>query len=453
MRKVSLLWGGLLGVLALTSLAWGIADSLRYANTPDDMVPYRKIEPYKRYFLVPLEYPGPGREYPEPDPSTLESVKIGYIGPLYREVHPKVSVTPQYFEIGQNMLRGAQMAIDEANARGGWRGILPYELVLKNDPVEQVDDTWMWGPVGSNVVDLIWKDKVWALFTTISSENSHILIRIALKAELPIMGTADTDPTFVETKIPWLFRCISDDRLQCYILAKYAYEKLGLKHIAIIRVNDRYGRVGVKEFREASRRLGRPVLFEVRYPRMSTDFSAQLARLEAARNIVDGVLAWGNDYETAHLVKKLRERGFDIPIFCSDRVITERFLKIAGPAAEGVIASCPWDPTSDDPVYLEFKKRYEERYGVPPETYAAHAYDGMNMLIQAIEKAGLNRAKIRDALDEYRIHPYHGVTGMIILNDIYTDVGPISIAIVKNGKFEFYSEEELGIHLCRYVKR
>jgi len=402
---------------------------------------------------VPLEYPGPGREYPEPDPSTLESVKIGYIGPLYREVHPKISVTPQYFEIGQNMLRGAQMAIDEANARGGWRGILPYELVLKNDPVEQVDDTWMWGPVGSNVVDLIWKDKVWALFTTISSENSHILIRIALKAELPIMGTADTDPTFVETKIPWLFRCISDDRLQCYILAKYAYEKLGLKHIAIIRVNDRYGRVGVKEFREASRRLGRPVLFEVRYPRMSTDFSAQLARLEAARNIVDGVLAWGNDYETAHLVKKLRERGFDIPIFCSDRVITERFLKIAGPAAEGVIASCPWDPTSDDPVYLEFKKRYEYSYGVPPETYAAHAYDGMNMLIQAIEKAGLNRAKIRDALDEYRIHPYHGVTGMIILNDIYTDVGPISIAIVKNGKFEFYSEEELGIHLCRYVKR
>ncbi|HDI00452.1 MAG: hypothetical protein DRP94_03860 [Candidatus Latescibacterota bacterium] len=452
MRRVSSLLSWLL-VLVSATLSWGIPDSLRYANTPDDMVPYRRIKPYKRYFLVPLEYTGPGREYPEPDPSTLKSVKIGYIGPLYRVLDPGISVTPQYFEIGQNMLRGAQMAIDEANARGGWRGILPYELVLKNDTAEQVDDTWMWGPVGSNVVDLIWKDKVWALFTTISSENSHILIRIALKAEIPIMGTADTDPTFVETKIPWLFRCISDDRLQCYILAKYAYEKLGLKHVAIIRVNDRYGRVGVKEFREASRRLGHPVLFEVRYPRMSTDFTAQLARLEAARKIVDGVLAWGNDYETAHLVREIRKRGFDVAILCSDRVITDRFLKIAGPAAEGVIASCPWNPESKDPVYLAFKERYQKRYGVPPETYAAHAYDGMNMLIEAIEKAGLNKAKIRDALDEYRIHPYHGVTGTIILNDVYTDVGPVSIAIVKGGKFHFYSEEELGIRLCRYVKK
>jgi len=101
-------------------------------------------------------------------------------------------------------------------------------------------------------------------------------------------------------------------------------------------------------------------------------------------------------------------------------VITDRFLKIAGPAAEGVIASCPWNPESKDPVYLAFKERYQKRYGVPPETYAAHAYDGMNMLIEAIEKAGLNKAKIRDALDEYRIHPYHGVTGTIILKTMFT---------------------------------
>ena len=64
----------------------------------------------------------------------------------------------------------------------------------------------------------------------------------------------------------------------------------------------------------------------------------------------------------------------------------------------------------------------KERFDEEPETYAAHAYDGMNMLIWAIQVAGLNRAKIRDVL-AYRPQPWPGVTGDIPFSAVLDDVG------------------------------
>lgn len=439
----------------ISSSVLGLKEDERYYSTPDDMIPYKRHEPYRRFFLdswnTGLEYTGPGREYTEP--SDIDSVKIGFLGPLYRVIPQEEgeAMPLQYFEMGQYMLHGAELAVEEANARGGYRGKLPYQMVKRNDPVVQVDHTWMWALFSTNVVDLCYNEKVWALFGTISGENSHIMIRIGLKVEIPMMNTADTDPTFTETAIPWLFRVISDDRIQCYVLAKYAYEKMGYKRIAVIRYNGRYGRVGVKEFREASQRLGHPLLIELKFNNGEKDFSKRLAWIKRLKP--DAVLVWGNGVECARIVKQMREMEMNQPVLGSDRMIYPKFLDIAGEAAEGVVATCPWDPTQENPLLSAFRERYRKRFGEEPETYAAHAYDGMNMLIEAIEEAGLNRAKIRDALEKRRTNIYHGVTGSIPLNDIYCDAGPISIAVVRNGKWVFISEEEAGIHLPRIVKK
>ncbi len=421
----------------------------RYFNTPDEMIPFKGQEPYVRFFLdshnTGLEYTGPGRDYPEP--TDLKSVKIGYVGPLYRVIANEHGdmMPAQYTRIGRNMLQGAELALEEANARGGFRGTLPFELVKKNDPVVQVDFGWMWAPFSKNVVDLCYKDRVWALFGTIGGENSHILIRIALKAEIPIMNTADTDPTFPETRIPWLFRVISDDRIESYTLAKYVYEVLGFTKVAVLRYNGRYGRVGTKEFREASRRLGHPLLIELKFVNGETDFTKRLEWIK--RLDPEAVLVWGNAVECAHIVKQMRTMGMTQRVLGSDRLIDPQFLKIAGDAAEGVIAANLWDPTQENAKLDAFKINYRERWNAEPETYAAHAYDGMTMLIEAINEAGLNRAKIRDALERRREDTFHGVTGEIPLNDVYTDVGPISIAIVKNGRWIFSSADDAGVGL------
>jgi branched-chain amino acid transport system substrate-binding protein len=123
---------------------------------------------------------------------------------------------------------------------------------------------------------MVYDDKVWAIFGSISSDTTHIALRVALRAAVPIVNSASTDPTIPETLIPWYFTDIQDDRVQCFTLARHIYDEVGLKRVAILRVNDRYGRFGVPKFRDASRRLGHPVVVEQKFMPYDTDFRRQL---------------------------------------------------------------------------------------------------------------------------------------------------------------------------------
>ncbi len=117
--------------------------------------------------------------------------------------------------------------------------------------------------------------------------------------------------------------------------------------------------------------------------------------------------------------------GMDQPYFACDRCLSEEFVEIAGDNAEGVICAYPWNPTRKDSRLKSFHEDFLKRFGEQPETYAAHGYDGMSMLIWAIQAAGLNRAKIRDVL-AYRSKPWHGVTGDIVLSAALDDVGTVA---------------------------
>jgi branched-chain amino acid transport system substrate-binding protein len=91
-----------------------------------------------------------------------------------------------------------------------------------------------------------------------------------------------------------------------------------------------------------------------------------------------------------------------------------------------------------------FRDAFTKRFGVEPDTYAAHGYDGMNLLIWAVQVAGLNRAKIRDVL-AYRSKPWPGVTGDIQLSAALDDVGEVFLAKFEEGKWTYFSREELGL--------
>jgi branched-chain amino acid transport system substrate-binding protein len=100
-----------------------------------------------------------------------------------------------------------------------------------------------------------------------------------------------------------------------------------------------------------------------------------------------------------------------------------------------VLATSPFNPDAANPKLIEFKKRYQARFGEPPNAYAAHSYDGTQMVIEAIRRAGLNRYLIRDALEEMR--HWDGVTGEINMDDVYTNRRPVCMAVVKDGKFVY----------------
>jgi ABC-type branched-subunit amino acid transport system substrate-binding protein len=405
-------------LVAATALAQ--EDELKeYGNTPEELRPFArfKSKPYKQFFVEPLEFLGPGREKPEAD---VDTVKIGIIAPL--------EMSHEAY-IGRPMLWGSQMAIDEANAAGGYKG-KPFKLVVRND-------TGLWGASANEIVSFSYEDKVWAIIGTVDGANTHIAIRVALKTEVPMMNVADSDPTLVETKIPWVFRNVADDRQMAYTLVYYLYKELGYRKVAILRANNRYGRFGVGEFKAGSVRLGRPapieINYEISYENFNPDFTIQMKRLERVKP--EAVVLWADAEAAGYIVKKMRERGLDIPVFASERVVTPAFLEIAGDAAEGVIATYPYDPNADIPELKAFNRAYRERYGRDPDTYAAHSYDGTNMIIEAILKVGLNRYLIRDALAEMKT--YSGITGEIVFDDAYSDRGPIVLVTVRNGAFVF----------------
>ena len=257
---------------------------------------------------------------------------------------------------------------------------IPFEMVVAND-------NGLWGSTGNEVVTMTYKQPMWAILGTIDSANSHIAIRVALKGEIVMLNSGDTDPTFIETNIPWTMRCIGDDRQMGYLLIDYMIRKMHYKRIGIIRSSNRFGRFGVREIKDSARRLQDPVVIEMAYKVGSEDFSLQLERLKASN--LDAVIHWGDGREGALILNQMRKMGMNQPYFVNDRCVSKEFVEIAGTNAEGVIAGYPWNPDRKDPKLDKFREDFRKRYNDEPDTYAAHAYDGMNMLMWAINAAGL----------------------------------------------------------------
>jgi branched-chain amino acid transport system substrate-binding protein len=404
-----------------------------YGDTPPAYTPYGHFaEPYKRFFLEPVPYRGYGREIPEAE--LVESVKIGFLGPIEPTVSVATGGASHEEPLGRKMLQGAQLAIEDANTRGGYRGGgTPYELVIRND-------NGLWGASGNEIVDLAYNEHVWAILGTIDGANSHIAIRVALKAEVPIMNTGDTDPTFVETSIPWVCRNITDDRQMSYALADYVFGTLELTRVAALRANNRYGRISIDEFRDAATRLGHPFLAELNYQLGDTDFGPQLEAIKALAP--EAVITYGDAAESAMILKQMRAMGMDQWFIGSDRMVTPTFLEDVGQGASKIIAGYPYDPTRDDPQYLQFVERFTKRFGEPPETYAAHAYDGMTQLIEAIERAGLNRALILDQLMATKT--WRGVTGEKNYDAICANRSPAMLALVEDRRWIFVKPKKVA---------
>ena len=331
-------------------------------------------------------------------------MRIGFLGPI--ENHPDEA-------LGRMMLNGALLAIEEANARGGYGGT-PFKLMVHNDQA-------LWGAASNEIVKMAYDDKVWAMLGSISADTTHIGLRVSLKTEVPIVNSASTDPTIPETIIPWYLATLQDDRVQGYTLARRIYTDLGLTRVALLRVNDRYGRFGVIKFRDAARRLGHPVTIEQKYLPGSTDFRRSLGII--ADSNAEAIVIWGDQAPAAEILKQMRELGMKQRVFGSFRTIGPALLDAAGAAAEGMEAVFPYDPNRDDPAWTGFRARFAKRFDRQPEVFASLAFDTMNILLDAVCRAGLNRGKIRDALAG--LESYKGVTGEMAFDPNSKNIVPM----------------------------
>ena len=403
-----------------------------YAGEPADLSPYSKFAaPYDLNYTHPNIYSGAGRDLPEP--KGLTEVRIGFFGPIEH--------SPQQI-FGLRMLHGAQLAVEEANARGGYGG-KPFKLMPHNDydnwqaktvyGDDRPTDPTIWGSASNEVVKMVYDDKDWAIFGSISSESTHIALRVALRAEIPIVNSASTDPTIPETYIPWYFTDLQDDRVQSLTLARRIFTELGLKRVALLRVNERYGRFGVPKFRDAARRLGHPVVIEQKYLPGDKDYSQQLKVIRSSH--ADAIVLWTDETQAAGILKQMKALGMKQRVFGAYRTLGPTLLAEAGDAAEGFEAVFPYDANRTDPKWTDFNLRFEDRFKEKPEQFASLAYDAMNALLDSICKAGLNRARIHDALAN--IEQYDGVTGPMVFDPNQKNVAPMYLGTVHNGAITY----------------
>ncbi|MGB7729840.1 MAG: ABC transporter substrate-binding protein, partial [Candidatus Acidiferrum sp.] len=332
----------------------------RYANMPEDAVPFGKFtKPYKEWYLTDdtLAYNGAARECVTGELDASDTVNIGFLGPIQNNPESPY---------GLAMLHGAQLAISQANAKGGFRDASASSAKLYELKVHA--DSAQWGASSTEAVKMVFDEHVVAVLGSVDGASTHIMLRESLKLEFPIMDTATTDPTVTETRIPWLIHNFPDDRQQGYALAAAVFKERKLKRIGVIRAQTRYARVGVQKFFDEAKRLGHVPVLEVKYERGDEDFSTQLQMLKNAH--VDGVVIWGEVPEAARILTQMRAMGMKQPVFGPSRLCYPQMIEAAGPAAEGLVTTAVIDPTRDDALWRDFQKDYRVMFHEEPDAYA-----------------------------------------------------------------------------------
>jgi branched-chain amino acid transport system substrate-binding protein len=386
-----------------------------YANTPAELLPFRDVEPYHRYWLTRLPFRGPGQEYP--DPPNLTTLPVGLLSPA--------PYGPEG-ERGQRTRNGVVMAFDEANAARK-PGQLPFELIERKDSPQ-------WGSAANIAVEF--SDMgVLGFLGTIDGDATHIALRASLKTEVYMINTSDPDPTLTETQIPWLTRVFPDDRQQCVRLADLVVRQHGAKRIVVFRESSRPGRVGVMHFIHYIRRLGYPPVQHLFFEPGDKNIGPQLSAIQAANP--DAIVFYGQPDDVGRFAAQFREAGITARFFGFDRLKEDAFRENAGPAAEGTTIAYFFNPWRTDPDWVDFVERYQQRYGMRPDVYAAYGYDGARIMIEAIDAAGPNRWRIRDYLAG--LDHWDGVTGRMIFDGRWDNIKPIAVAQFRNGQWHFES--------------
>jgi ABC-type branched-subunit amino acid transport system substrate-binding protein len=353
------------------------------------------------------------------------TVNIGLFGPF--EGSPDVPY-------GLSMLHGAQLAVDEANDRVGnsdraHTTRLRYELTIHNDSAS-------WGASTTEPVKMALDEHVVAILGSIDGSPTHTMFRVATELGVPVINTGTTDPSIADTGAPGLVRLMPDDRQQSRALVKYIVGQKSIRKVGVLREDARYARMGAKVFKNEAEDTGQLSVIDAAFQSEDTDFSGQLRQFRDAK--IDGLVLWCHPAEGALILKQMRALGLQIPVFGPSYLVSPQLIEFAGAAAEGFVATSVLNPARASKRWQDFERDYNNKFGQFPDAYASYAFDGVNLLTAAVEKAGPNRERIAEALRQHRLDSYEGVSGRLSFGGNLNNVATLSMARVEGGKFVYW---------------
>ncbi len=341
------------------------------------------------------------------------------------------SLTGREASFGQTNHRGAVFAVEEINAAGGVLG-RRLELIAE-------DTRSLQGEAATATKKLVARDKVVAVVSGTGSSAALEAAPICQTAGVPLMAATATNPRVTEAG-DYIFRACFIDPFQGTALAKFARGTLKAKRVALLVSSNNAYSVGLaKYFRQRFTADGGEVVAETKYNEGDKDFRAQLTAIKAAGP--DAIFGSGNYTEGALICVQARQLGLTVPLFGGDTWDTPALIEIAGKSVEGACFTGHFSPDSTDPVVQGFVRRFRARWGEPPDTGTSLGYEAVQLLADAIRRAGsTDGARIRDALATTK--GFAGVTGRITIDAQRNASKSAVIFTVKAGKFVYVESVE-----------
>ncbi len=296
-------------------------------------------------------------------------VKIGFASPL----------TGPQAHYGQDNLNGARMAIDELNARSPGIGGRPvrFELMAEDDQADPRTGTI----VAQRLVDAGIRGMAGHFNSGVSIPAS----RIYSDAGIPQISVS-TAVRYTRQGYKSVFRVMADDDQQGAALGRYATGPLKLKRLAVIDDRTAYGQGLADAFAAAVKAAGGQVVRREYTTDKEFDFRAILVTIRSAAP--EAVFFAGYDAQAGPLARQMRELGIRAPLLGGETMNTAKFIELAGPAAEGHVASTPGAALSRRPLGKAFAEQYRKRFKQEIGLYAPYFYDAVMALAAAMQKAG-----------------------------------------------------------------
>lgn len=345
-------------------------------------------------------------------------IKIGFHAPL----------TGFAAADGHSAKVAAEMATEEVNAAGGLLG-QKVKLIVYDDQAKANQAV----PIANK---LIGQDKVRYAVSGSYSGPTRAAANIFQNAKVPYMNAYAVHPDITKAG-NYVFRGVHLGGPQGRAGASFVGQTLKLKKVSMIIMNNDYGVSTAKGFEKAAPQFGIKILGKYTYSLKDRQFGSIVAKVKAENP--DGIFITAYFFTAGPLVAQLRAAGVKATIIGSQAFDAQKFLDIAGKTAEGVYNVGGFDREMKSAKNQNFIKNFTKKAGYPPEGVAAQTYSAMEIMFDAIKRAGADDpAKVRDALAATKDFPhlFGNLSGFNALGEINM---ALNINVVKDGKFRQHS--------------
>jgi len=336
------------------------------------------------------------------------------------------SLTGGTATFGQSTHKGIELATEEMNAQGG--------LLGKKIRVITEDDQSKPEEAKTAVLKLIKQNGVKAVIGEVASSRTLAAAPEAQRAKTPMISPASTNPKVTEVG-DYIFRACFVDTFQGSSMAKFAYNNLKLRNVAVLKdIKNDYS-VGLADFFEKTfKQLGGKIVAVESYSEGDIEFRAQLTAIKAENP--DGIYIPGYYTEVGLIARQARELGLNVPLMGGDGWDSSKTIEIGGKAVEGSYYTNHYASDDPNPIIQNFIEKFKKKYGVTPDAMAVLGYDSANILYDAIKRANSDDpSKIRDAIAQTKNFP--GVSGNITMDANRNAEKAIVVLTIEDGKIKF----------------